>query len=73
MAQKKRRGAPVPPANKANVGPQKRAGKQKDTPRKAKDGTGFQEQDPKRRLGDFDGAGEHALVQPGGHNDANRH
>lgn len=35
-----------------------------------KSGTGFEEEDPKRRLGDFTGAGEHAFVQPGGKNDA---
>jgi hypothetical protein len=30
-----------------------------------------QEQDPKRRLGDFTGTGEHSFQQPGGRNDAN--
>lgn len=30
-----------------------------------------QEQDPKRRLGDFTGTGEHSIQQPGGKNDAN--
>ena len=35
------------------------------------DGTGFQEQDPKRRLGDFTGTGEHSRQQPGGKNGAN--
>jgi hypothetical protein len=34
-------------------------------------GAQFQEQDPNRRLGDFEGAGEHSFQQPGGRNDAN--
>ena len=29
-------------------------------------------QDEKRRLGNFEGAGEHSFQQPGGKNDANR-
>jgi hypothetical protein len=32
----------------------------------------FNEQDPKRRLGGFETAGEHSIVQPGGKNDAQR-
>ena len=34
-------------------------------------GAPAQEQDPKRRLGDFTGTGEHSIQQPGGKNDAN--
>jgi hypothetical protein len=30
-----------------------------------------QEQDPKRRLGDFDGKGEHSMQEPGSKKDAN--
>jgi len=29
-----------------------------------------QEQDPKRRLGDFEGKGEHSMQEPGGKNGA---
>jgi hypothetical protein len=32
----------------------------------------LQEQDPKRRLGDYEAKGEHSFQQPGGKNDANR-
>jgi hypothetical protein len=35
-------------------------------------GAPFEEQDPKRRLGNFEGKGEHAFQQPGGKNDADR-
>jgi hypothetical protein len=30
-----------------------------------------QEQDPKRRIGDYQGKAEHSLQEPGGKNDAN--
>jgi len=35
----------------------------------ASNGEPFQEQDPKRRLGDFTGKGEHSRQQPGPKND----
>jgi hypothetical protein len=70
MSKKKKHGpAPVPPGNRQHGGP---AEAQNDTAEKAppSDGTGFQEEDPKRRLGDFTGKGEHSIQQPGGKNDA---
>jgi len=72
MAHKKHRKgpAPVPPGNRPQGGPVKDIETPEETP---KGGAGFQEQDPKRRLGNFTGAGEHAYQQPGGSNDANRH
>src|SRR5437667_119518 len=39
--------------------------------RKEGGGAPFQEQDPKRRLGNYGTAGEHPYQQPGGLNDAN--
>lgn len=65
--------APVPPGNRPAGGPGGRpraddeAEADNPTP-----GTGFPEEDPKRRLGDHTGAGEHAIQQPGGKNDADR-
>lgn len=61
--------APVPPGNRpggnAPDGPsdEGRTGPPED------DGTGFHEQDPQRRLGGFEGAGEHSRVQPSPLND----
>jgi len=71
MSNKKNHGsAPVPPGNRQHGGPMVA---QTDEADKAppEDGTGFQEEDPKRRLGDFTGKGEHSIQQPGGKKDAN--
>ena len=58
--------APVPPGNQRHTGP----GADSDSaPTDAPDGDGFQEQDPKRRLGGFETAGEHSRQQPGALND----
>ena len=72
MAHNKKRQAPVPPGNQSHSGPAH--GQQADTEHgKASQGDGaFSEQDPKRRLGDYATAGEHAFQQPGGKNGANR-
>jgi hypothetical protein len=65
MSKKNHAPGPVPPDNRAK-GPASNADPaQEDADQ---DGTGFQEQDPKRRLGDFTGTGEHSLQQPGGKN-----
>jgi hypothetical protein len=72
MAHTKKHGGPVPPGNKPQVGPEASPGR--SAPEAAEGPTGgepFHEQDPKRRLGDFEGKGEHSLQQPGGLNDAN--
>jgi hypothetical protein len=66
---KNKQPGPIPPANRPHVGPQVPS---KTKPEKPAEGARFNEHDPKRRLGEFTGAGEHAFVQPGGHNDANR-
>ena len=74
MAHKKRHTAPVPPGNQPHVGPPGRPGQPRQEERQEKGGQegAFSEQDPKRRLGDFTGAGEQSVKQPGGKNDANR-
>ncbi len=69
---KKKHGHPVPPANQPQAGPPVAADVDQakaDT----KGGAPFQDQDPKRRLGDFEGAGEHARQQPGQLNDGQQH
>ena len=69
MASKKPHGAPVPPGNRSKSGPTDATGKSAK-----KDGAevgSAQEQDPKRRLGDFEGKGEHSMQEPGGKKDAN--
>jgi hypothetical protein len=58
---------PVPPGNRSNAGtsfegPDQDAAGEATAPR-------GQEEDPKRRLGDFTGTGEHARQQPGPKND----
>jgi hypothetical protein len=69
MAHKKQHGAPVPPGNQAQAGPTIDTGKAPNTG--AAEVSSAQEQDPKRRLGDFEGKGEHSMQEPGGKNDAN--
>jgi len=67
---RKKFSGPVPPANQQHGGPpaaNEHAGEQAQ----AHDGKqGDQEQDPKRRLGDYTGKGEHSYQQPGGLHDA---
>jgi hypothetical protein len=62
---KKRNGglAPVPRGNQSRSGPQKSG--HKDA-LKRPHGAPASEQDPKRRLGNYDAAGEHAIEQPDG-------
>jgi hypothetical protein len=58
--------APVPPGNQRQTGP---VSDSDYAAADAPDGAGFQEQDPKRRLGGFETAGEHSRQQPGALND----
>ena len=66
---------PVPPANRGHMGP---AG-QGTTPDELPGSThgqaevNPQEHDPKRRLGDFTGTGEHSRQEPGMLNDGDLH
>ncbi len=73
MAHKKtRRPAPVPPGNRSPRDPTGDV----STGRRGR-GTGggepFQEQDPKRRIGDFENEGEHSRQQPSPLNDGTQH
>ena len=70
MAHKKKHTHPVPPGNQPQAGPA--GGAEVSQASEKEGGAPFQEQDPKRRLGDFTTAGEHSFQQPGGKNDANR-
>jgi hypothetical protein len=55
--------APVPKGNQPHAGPEQ--GVEKDTP-PIPHGAPASEQDPKRRLGNYGTAGEHAIEQPDG-------
>lgn len=61
--------APIPKGNQSNAGPQQPI-PGKMTPAPA--GAPASEHDPKRRLGNYATAGEHAIEQPGGKQGANR-
>jgi hypothetical protein len=69
MAHKKTHGAPVPPGNQSQSGPTDATGK--PAKKGAAEVSSAQEQDPKRRLGDFDGKAEHSMQEPDGKNGAN--
>lgn len=74
MSKKKHAPHPTPPGNRTTSGPG--VGPQDDDAAEAEAqdnvGTGFNEQDPQRRLGGYETAGEHSIVQPSGKNDAQR-
>ena len=74
MSKKKHAPHPVPPGNRTTVGPGAGGAPDDNPDTGAQDdaGAGFNEQDPKRRLGGFETSGEHSFVQPGGKNDAQR-
>jgi hypothetical protein len=55
--------APIPKRNQSRFGPQE-PGNEPIAPKPA--GAPASEQDPKRRLGNYDTAGEHSIEQPGG-------
>ena len=71
MAHKKRHTPPAPPGNQPAAGPPETAGR--GSQGHAGGGAPLQEHDAKRRLGGFEGAGEHAIQQPGPINDGQRH
>jgi len=68
MSHKKKHATRVPPGNRSGSASQPAEAEQLPA---TKEGAPFQEQDPKRRLGNYGGAGEHPYQQPGGLNDAN--
>lgn len=70
MAHKKKHAAPVPPGNQPQGGPPQQPADEGAGP--APEGAPSSEQDEARRLGNYQTAGEHAIQQPGGKNDADR-
>lgn len=73
MSKKKHRAGPVPAGNRSHSGPLYQDPDQNEPDKSAEDpGAGFQEEDPKRRLGDYTGTGEHARQQPGPRNDGGK-
>ena len=73
MAKKNHAPGSVPPANQPQSGPPEMKGADDQAQETASQSGGDQEQDPKHRLGDYVGKGEHSIQQPGGKNDANHH
>jgi hypothetical protein len=73
MARKKKGHSPgpVPAGNRTHFGPGAETSLPMDEAA-AGEAPADEQQDPKRRLGNFEGKGEHAFVQPGGKNDAQR-
>jgi len=63
--------APIPPQNRSPMGPEFSPADTDEEP--STTGDDFQNQDPKRRLGDFTGAGEQSLKQPSSLNDGTTH
>lgn len=66
---KKNRAAPIPKGNQSPAGPHDRAAPAKQT---NPHGAPASEQDPKRRLGNFQTAGEHSIEQPDGKQGPNK-
>jgi hypothetical protein len=72
MAHKKKRPAgPIPAGNQPHSGPPSQEPARTGDKAQTGGGAPFTDQDPKRRLGNYTGAGEHSYRQPGGRNDAN--
>ena len=67
MAHKKQHKGPVPAGNQSPFGVNPRPKEETEQAQTE----GDQAQDEQRRLGDYEGKGEHSLQQPGGKNDAN--
>ncbi|MBN9119627.1 MAG: hypothetical protein J0I06_10815 [Planctomycetes bacterium] len=68
--------APVPPGNRSTAGPAHAPGAdeaQEPANSDQNGGAPFQDQDEKRRLGDFETAGEHSRQQPSRLNDGETH
>lgn len=67
---KKKHAHPIPPGNQPHAGPPVEAEPEQQT---GGGGAPMNEQDAKRRLGGFEGAGEHPLQQPSQINDGRQH
>jgi len=71
MAHKKKHAKRVPPANRPQAGtPDATTPPTAEAEGPAPAGAPLQEQDEKRRIGNYTGAGEPSFQQPGGRNDA---
>ena len=73
MAHTKQHSGPVPPGNQPRVGPADASGQPSEGGQQQGEVASFQEQDPKRRIGDFEGAGQHPRQQPSPANDGTQH
>ncbi len=73
MAHKKMHSPPVPPDNLPQAGPPGAADVSGPQSVTGSEVASSQAQDPKRRLGNFEGAGEHARQQPSPLNDGTHH
>lgn len=62
--------APIPQGNQSQFGPPRP--ETETTDEEMPRGAPSSDQDEKRRLGDYEGAGEHAIQQPGGKQGSNR-
>jgi hypothetical protein len=73
MSHHKKRGTtPVPPGNQPHAGPAV-DDKQARQGAVGSGGSPFQDHDAKRRIGDFESAGEHSRQQPSAINDGQQH
>jgi hypothetical protein len=61
--------APIPPGNQPQSGP---AHEDEEAAAETSRGAPASDQDAKRRLGNYEGAGEHSIQQPGGKQGPNR-
>ena len=74
MAHKKKHGpSPVPPGNQPAAGPPADVNAAQQGNAGTGGGAPLQEHDPKRRIGGFEGAGEHPRQQPSRINDGQQH
>lgn len=69
MSRKHKNAGPIPKGNRTQFGPHRPV---EDETQQEQAGAPPSEQDPKRRLGELAGAGEHAIEQPGGKQGPNR-
>jgi hypothetical protein len=75
MARKKHNPGPIPAGNKSHSGPPyQRPDEDEAEPGKTGEGSteAFQEEDPKRAIGDYTGTADHARQQPGPRNDGGK-
>ena len=70
---KKHHGGPIPPANRPQMGSGGAPGEAVEAPESIQNGGEVQSQqeEPKNRIGDYTGKGEHSIQEPGGKNGAN--